>query len=157
MAPDRRNRAATAESRRGKLAPRAVVPAAVSLADFHHVLEVDRCQGLFDDLWLDRTSVLALKGPATGRLEVQIWVPGEREGMTEGSVMIAWSAEDLSHHITAVPGSLVTIQLQQLPASGALLLWIGTSFCQVLFDVGEQRYGRRVAVKLHAISHYNPD
>ncbi|MGF1457363.1 MAG: hypothetical protein ACFB6R_18550 [Alphaproteobacteria bacterium] len=116
-------------------------------------VDIAQSDGVFEDFWLDRFSVLALNGSFRPGAALQLWIPREAAGPVEGIPgKLAWRIGE-EDHLVDVPTDtdLISIPLPKHDKINALPIWIGTSFWSVLFDRGENKDGRRVSVKLHAL------
>ncbi|WGV16064.1 hypothetical protein [Fuscovulum ytuae] len=116
-------------------------------------IDFDRSAGIYEDLWLDRTALISLFTPSDQNLEIKIWVPdrniGARVGPTSGLVKyLVYGRAEQEH---AQEGSIVSILVPPRTLAADATVWIGTSFWQLLYDLGVDRLARRVSVRIHAI------
>jgi hypothetical protein len=111
-------------------------------------------KGIYSDFWLDRTANLALMIPEGHFINVEFWVPDftRGKGILSQTSRIIWRVGTDEHRCDAQPGEIIAATVFGGEAFRPTSLWLGCRTWDIIYDVGEERYGRRVALKIHQLS-----
>lgn len=105
--------------------------------------------GVYPDYWLQKGATLNFDVPEKTGLVVSLWNPDISEVYADNRVIFQFGDRVEDHVLEA--GGLMHIDLDAAEVESGMHLWVGCSACHIIYDVGKERKGRRVGLRIHDV------
>ncbi len=124
------------------------------MSNLERYISLSESKGVYEDFWIDRAASIVFDAPLGINLEVQFWVPDVKEGEDQDvhDKKVGYVLDEESGLFDVSDSSLFSIIVPaSVRGNQHLKIWIGSSWHTIIYDQGEEKFGRRVGLRIHDI------